>query len=90
MHIEDSMVMYGTYSAETLEKLPTTIHMMHNITTPNERLFTSKLNSLLAWYLTKEGVNHYAINSLLYLTILKEKYIKMYEQFIMQLHCMQK
>ena len=34
MHIEDSMVMYGIYSTETLEKLITTVHKMHNITTP--------------------------------------------------------
>ena len=87
MHIEDCMVMYGINSAETLEILITTAHKMHNITTPNERLFAGKLSSLFAWYLTKEEVNHYIINSLLYLRTLREKYVKMYEQFIMQL-CM--
>ena len=45
MNIEDSMVMNGIYGAETLEKLITTVHKMHNITAPNERLFTSKLSS---------------------------------------------
>ena len=54
IHSEDSMVMYGIYNAEILEKLITTIHQMHNITTPNERLFDSKLGSSFAWYLTKE------------------------------------
>ena len=87
MHIEDSMVMYGVYNAATLEKLITTVHTMHNITTPNEKLFAGKLSSSFTWYLTKEGVNHYVINSLLYLRMLREKYIKMYEEFIMQL-CM--
>ena len=37
IHIEDSMVMWSIYNAETLEKLITTVHMMHNITTLNER-----------------------------------------------------
>ena len=48
---------------------------MHNITTLNERLFASKLGSSFTWYLTKEGVNHYAINTLLYLRTLREKYV---------------
>ena len=43
IHIEDSMVMYGIYNAEALEKLSTTVHKMHNITTPNKRLFGSQL-----------------------------------------------
>ena len=36
MHLEDSMVMYGIYNAETLEKLIDTVHHLHNITTPNK------------------------------------------------------
>ena len=83
IHLEDSMVMYGIYNAETLEKLITTVHQMHNIMTPNESLFVSNLASLFTWYLTKGGVNHY---TLLYLRILREKYVKMYEEFIIQLH----
>ena len=50
---------------------------MHNITTQSERLFAGKLGSLFTWYLTKSGVHHNAINSLLYLRMLREKYIKM-------------
>ena len=85
INLENSMVMYGIYNAETLEKLITTVHQMYNLTTLNERLFTGKLSSWYNWYLTKDGVNHYAINSLLYLRMLREKYIKMYEEFINQL-----
>ena len=33
----------------------------------------------------KKGVGHYAINSLLYLTTAREKYVKIYERFINQL-----
>ena len=40
------MVTYGVYNAETLEKLITTTHQMHKITTLNERLFACKLGSL--------------------------------------------
>ena len=39
MHLETSMVMYGIYNAETLEKLLNTVHHLHNITTPYEKLF---------------------------------------------------
>ena len=36
-------------------------------------------------YLTKEGVEHYAINYLLYITAMREKYFRMYEKFISEL-----
>ena len=39
------MAMYCDYNAETLEKFITIVHKMHNITTPNERLFASELGS---------------------------------------------
>ena len=52
---------------------------MHKITTPNERLFAGKLGFTFTWYLTKEGINHFAINTLLYLRTSREKYVKMYE-----------
>ena len=45
IHLEDSMVMYGIYNVVTQDKLFTTVHQMHNLTTPNERLFASKLSS---------------------------------------------
>ena len=87
IHLEDSMVMYGIYNSETLEKLIDTVHKMDNSTTPNEKIFAGKLDSWYNWYLTKDGVGHYAINSLLYLRMLIEKYVQMYEEFINQL-CM--
>ena len=39
MHLEDSMVMYGIYNAETLEKLINTVHCIHNYTSLHEKLF---------------------------------------------------
>ena len=35
--------------------------------------------------LSKDDVEHYAINSFLYITTLKEKYVKIYKNFISQL-----
>ena len=39
MHLEDTMVMYGVYRAETLEKHIKTVHHMHNTKTLHESLF---------------------------------------------------
>ena len=75
----------GVYNAETLEKLIYTVHGMHNSTTPNEKLFAGELSTAFTWYVSKNGVHHYAINLLLYLRTLREKYVKMYEEFILQL-----
>ena len=55
--------MYGVYNAETLEKVISTVHQMHNSTTPNERLFAGELNTALMWYVNKQ-VQHYAIKLL--------------------------
>ena len=37
MHLEDSMVMYGIYNAETQEHLINAVHCIHNTTTSNEK-----------------------------------------------------
>ena len=57
---------------------------MHDTATPNKRLFAGELSTTFTWYV--HGIHHYAINSILYLRTLKEKYVKMYEEFIIQLH----
>ena len=72
-HLEESMVMYGIYNTETLEKLIDIVHHIHNITIPNEKLFTGELNSAFLWYVNKQGIQHY---SLLFLRMVREKYIK--------------
>ena len=40
MQLENSMLMYGVYNVETLEKIMTTVHDIHNTTSPHERLFS--------------------------------------------------
>ena len=49
MHLEDSVVVYGIYNPETLEKLIDTVHSMHNITMPNRKPFTGQLNITYMW-----------------------------------------
>ena len=39
VHSEDSIVMYGVYNIETLEKLINAEQQMHNTTTPNEKKY---------------------------------------------------
>ena len=41
MQLENSMLMYSTYNAETLEKLINTGHNIHNTTSLHERLFAA-------------------------------------------------
>ena len=77
--------MYGVYNSDTLEDLIDTVHKLHNRTTWNEKLFSGQINNLYNYYSSSSGVQHYAINSLLFLTTVREKYVKMYERFLNQL-----
>ena len=45
MHLEDSIVMYGIYNAETLEQLRKTVHCIHKTTTSNEKLFVGQCST---------------------------------------------
>ena len=42
MQLENSMLMYGVYNAETLERLINTVHHIHNTTFSHERLFAEQ------------------------------------------------
>ena len=84
-HLEDSMVMYGVYNSDTLEDLIDTVHKLHNKTTWNEKLFLGQINNWYNYYSSSTGVQHYGINSLLFLTTVRQKYVKMYERFLDQL-----
>ena len=46
MQLENSMLMYGVYNAEILEKLINTVHSIHNTTSLHERLFVGQQSSL--------------------------------------------
>ena len=79
------MIMYSIYNSDTLETLTDTVHRLHNKSTWNEKLFAGKLEDCHHWYLAERCVNHYAINSMPFLIMAREKYVKMYKRFINQL-----
>ena len=80
-HLEDSMVMYGMYNSDTLEDLINTVHKLHNKTTWNEKLFSGQITNWYNYYSSSSGMQHYAINSLLFLTTVREKYVKCMKGF---------
>ena len=79
------MIMYGVYNSDTLTDLIDTVHRMHSMSTWRERTFAGKLNQWLELYLHQEGICHYTINLILFLTLFREKYVKMHERFLEQL-----
>ena len=84
-HLEDTMIMYGAYNSDTLTDLIDTVHRMQNVTTCNEKTFAGKLHDWMEIYSQDEGMHVYAINSVLFRTTVREKYVKMYERFIEEL-----
>ena len=84
-HLEDTMIMCGVYNSDTLTALIKTVHDMQNTTTWKGRTFAGKLNHIYQAYLNEEGTHNFAINSILFLTTMREKYVKMYERFIEEL-----
>ena len=79
------MIMYGVYNSDTLKDLIDTVHRMQNFTTWNEKTFPRKLHDWMELYLQDEGIHNYAINSMLFLTTVREKYVRMYEKFLEEL-----
>ena len=88
MKLDNTMLMYGIYNAETLEKLINTVHEIHNVTSSHEKLFVGGHNLALFRMLYRDalGIQQYAINSLLFLRIIQDKYISLYRELIAQLH----
>ena len=84
-HLEETMIMYGIYNSDTLTDLIDTVHRMQNFTTWNEKMFTGKLHDWMELYSQDKGVCNYAINSVLFLTRVREKYVKMYERSLEEL-----
>ena len=85
-HLEDNMIMYGKYNSDTLMELVNMVHQMQNIATLKEQIFVSKMN---AWLKCKlENICNefdYSMDAVLFLTTIKDKYIRMYERFINEL-----
>ena len=85
-HLEDTMIMYGKYNSDTLMELVKTVHQMQNVTTWKEKIFVSEMNE---WLKNKLAHIHnefdYSIDTMLFLTTIKEKYVRMYEKSIAEL-----
>ena len=58
---------------------------MQNFTTWNEKTFARKLHDCMELYSQDEGIHNYAIISILFLTTVREKYVRMYERFLKEL-----
>ena len=86
--LDNTMLMYGIYSAETWEKLINTVQEIHNVTSSHEKLFAGEYNPALfrMLYMDALGIQQYAINSLLFLRVIQDKYISLYRELITQLH----
>ena len=84
-YLEDTMIMYGVYKSDTLTALVNTVQDMQNATTWKERTFAGKLTQMYQFYLNEEGAHNFAIHSILFLTTVRKKYVKMYERFIAEL-----
>ena len=87
LKLDNTMLMYGIYNAETLEKSINTVQELHNVTSSHEKLFAGEHNTTLfrILYTNSLGVQQYAFNSLLCLRIVQDKYISLYKELITQL-----
>ena len=87
MQLENSMLMYGVYNVETLEKLITTVCNIHNTTSSHERFFAGQhIPSIFRMlHAHSLGLHHYSINSLLYIRTIQDKYIALYRELITQM-----
>ena len=85
-HLEDTMIMYGKYSSDTLMELVNMVHQMQNATTWKEKIFVGEMNK---WHKCKWEDIHsefdYSMDAVLFLTTIKEKYVRMYEKLINEL-----
>ena len=63
MKMDDTMLMYGIYNAETLENLIKTVQEIHNTTLSHERLFAGKHNlaTFRVLYAHSFGLQHFSI-----------------------------
>ena len=80
------IIIYGKYNSDTLMELVNTVHHMQNVTTWKEKVFVSEMNEWLKCKL--EDIHNefdYSIDAVLFLTMVKEKYVRLYKKFINEL-----
>ena len=69
MHLENSLIMYGVYNTETLEKLVKTVHILHSHQSLVGELFAGHKVAAYEIYSKipkAHGVQHYVMTALLY------------------------
>ena len=89
MHLENTLVMYRIYNVETLERLVKIVHALHSRQSLYESLYAGQTSAAYRAYSQMHGacgIQHYMVNLMLYLHTIKDKYIKIYNEFILQLH----
>ena len=67
-------------------ELVNTVHQLQNVTTWKEQIFVSEMNTWLKHKL--ENIHSkfdYSMDAVLFLTTIKEKYVRMYEKYINKL-----
>ena len=85
-HLEDTMIMYGKYNSDILMELVNMVHQMQNVTTWKEKIFVSEMNDWLKCKLEEvHSEFDYSMDAVLFLTTVKEKYVRKYEKFINEL-----
>ena len=57
MHLENTLVMYGIYNAETLENLVNTVHTLHNRQSLYESLFAGQTSAAYEAYSQMHGAH---------------------------------
>ena len=84
--LDNTMLMYRIYNAETLEKLINTVQEIHNVTS-HKKLFAGEHNPTIfrLLYTDAQGIQLYAFNSLLFPRVIHDKYISLYRKLITQL-----
>ena len=87
LKLDNTMLKYGIYNTDTLEKLFNTVQEIHNVTSSHERLFAGEHNPAIFKLLDMNalGLQQYAFNSLLFLRVVQDKYISLYKELITQL-----
>ena len=62
--LDNTMLMYGIYNTETLEKLINTVKDIHNVTSSHEKLFAGEHNPIMfrLLYTNALGIQQYAFN----------------------------
>ena len=77
---DNTMLMYGIYNADTLEKLINTVQEIHNVTSSHEKLFAGEHYPAIfrLLYMDALGIKQYAFNSLHFLRVVQDKYISLY------------